>query len=295
MIDDRDKAIEMYISRVLDKEFEFITENQVIPLVVDNKPHHLFDYYVFPEDGVCNINQLKEVLVCNLGDDLLKIDYDGTLKVIRNVKEIAKALLDTGESHNSLLVNIKDSSGVHNLFFQEARNEKIISDLLLYSEFLSNDLDILNISFNYLDYLEKIYLTYVEAMSTKHFEFMLNSHLIPIIVTDDRGHGKEWTVHIHNDTKITTDINCLRSEIMEGLKSIDEVSEFIDTNRITDFINKSDELLKYIGVIGGIDGPDFYTIEIENSGKINVKRNRVVLVEKLLNLYVKGIKVLDVY
>lgn len=95
---DVNKAVEEYISKVLDKEFEFITENQVIPLVVDNKPHRLLDNYVFPEEGVCDIKHLKEVLLCELGDDLLKIDYDKTLKVIRNVKEIAKMLLNTGET-----------------------------------------------------------------------------------------------------------------------------------------------------------------------------------------------------
>lgn len=201
-------------------------------------------------------------------------------------------LLNTGESHSSLLINMKGSFGIHNLFIKKTCNEEIILDLLSNSDFLSDDLDILNISFNYLDYLEKIYSIYIKAMSTKHFEFMLDSHLIPIIVTDDRGHGTEWTIHIHNDTKITTDINCLRSEIMEGLKSIDEVSEFIDTDRITDFIDKSDELLKNINETANID---YYTIEIDGPGKIQIKRSRIVLVEKLIKLYVKGIEVLDVY
>lgn len=289
------KAVEEYINRVLDKEFEFITENQVIPVVVEDKSHRLLDNRVFPEEGICDINKLKEVLLCSLGDDLLKIDYDGTLKVIRYTKEIAKVIRDTGKNRNSLLVNLKSSLGIHNLFFRKTHNEEIILDLLLHSEFLSNDLDILNISFGYLDYLEKIYLIYLEAMSTKHFEFMLDSYLIPIIVTDDRGHSSEWTVHISNDTKITTDISCLRSEIMEGLVPIDEVTEFIDTDKITDFIDKSDELLKNINETGDIDDIDSYTIEIENSGKIFVKRNRIVLVERLLKLYVKGKKVLDVY
>ena len=292
MIDNRDKAIEKYINRILDKEFEFITENQVIPIVVDNEPYCLSDYYTFPEEGVCDINKLNEILLCDLGDDLLKIDYDGILNVIRNVKKIVKAILDTGKSRNSIIVNLKGSFGVHNLFFRETCNEKLISDLLSYSEFLNDDLDILNISFNYLDYLEKIYSIYIKAMSTKHSEFMLDSHLIPIIVTDNIGHCTEWTIHIHNDTKITTDISCLRSEIMEGLKSIDEVSEFIDTDRITDFIDKSDELLKNINESCNVD---YYTIEIDGPGKIQIKRNRIVLVEKLLKLYVKGIKVLDVY
>ena len=66
-------------------------------------------------------------------------------------------LLNTGESHSSLLINMKGSFGIHNLFIKKTCNEEIILDLLFNSDFLSDDLDILNISFNYLDYLEKIY------------------------------------------------------------------------------------------------------------------------------------------
>ena len=295
MIDNRDKAIENYINRVLDKEFEFITENQVIPVVVDNEPYCLLDHYTFPEEGVCDINKLKDVLLCDLGDDLLKIDYDGILKVIRNVKGIVKAILDTGISRNSIILNLKGSFGVHNLFFRESSNEKLISDLLLCSEFLNDDLDILNVSFSYLDYIEQVYSIYLKAMSTRHFEFMLNSYLIPIIVTDNLGYNVGWTVHISDNTKITSDISCLKPDLIDGLRSIDESSEFINTDKITDFIDNADKLLKSINKTSNIGNLNNYTIETENSEKIYIRRSKKVLVKKLLNLYVKGIKVLDVY
>lgn len=289
---DVNKAVEEYISEVLDKEFEFITENQVIPVVVEDKPHCLLDNRAFPEEGVCDVNKLKEVLLCSLGDDLLKIDYDETLKVIRNTKGLVKAILDTGKSHNSLLVNLKGSFGIHSLFFHNTHNEKLISDLLLHSEFLNDDLDILNISFDYLDYIDHVYSIYLKAMSTRHFEFLSNNGLIPIIVTNNMGHSKEWAVHISNDTKITSDISCLKSDIISGIRSINEDFEFIDIDKITDFIDKSYELLKSINETGDID---YYVIETEKHGKIHVKRNRIALVKKLLMLYVKGIKVLGVY
>lgn len=290
------KAVEEYISKVLDREFEFITENQVIPVVVEDKPCYkpycLLDNRAFPEEGVCDVNKLREVLLCNLGDDSLKIDYDGTLKIIRNTKELARAIRDTGKNRNSLLVNLKGSFGIHSLFFHDTHNEKLIPDLLLHSEFLDDDLDILNVSFSYLDYIERVYSIFLKAMSTRHFEFMSNNGLIPIIVTNNMGHSKEWTVHISNDTMITSDISCLKSDIISGIRSINEDFEFIDIDKITDFIDKSYELLKSTNEIDNID---YYVVETEKHGKIHVKRNRIALVKKLLMLYVKGIKVLGVY
>lgn len=104
-------AINDYIDKIVEEEFEFIVEYQVIPVVyyteLGDVPFSCKCSDILYEDCL-DMEKLQNFLKYRVRISLLKVNYEATLRLIRNIKEVL-TFLPVERNEDKIKITLRDT------------------------------------------------------------------------------------------------------------------------------------------------------------------------------------------
>lgn len=141
-------AISDYINKIVEKEFEFIVKYQVIPVVycteLGDVPFSRKCSDILYEDCL-DINKLRNFLKYRVRISLLKVNYEATLRLIRNIKEVL-TFLSVERNEDKIKITLRDIKEEVVLDYLSIND--LVTRLLADPRLLGGDL--VNVKFFYL-------------------------------------------------------------------------------------------------------------------------------------------------
>lgn len=143
-------AINDYIDKIVEEEFEFIVEYQVIPVVYSTElgdvPFSCKCSDILYEDCL-DMEKLRNFLKYRVRISLLKVNYEATLRLIRNIKEVL-TFLPVDRNEDKIKITLRDTKeevvldylSINDLVTRLLADPRLLGgDLVNVKFFISND------------------------------------------------------------------------------------------------------------------------------------------------------------
>ena len=282
-------AINDYINKIVEEEYEFIVEYQVIPVVysveVGDIPYYRKCSELFHGDSCLDINELRYFLKYRVRICLLKVNYEATLRLIRNIREVL-TFLPVERNEDKIEITIRNSE--EGIVLSYLSINDLVTKLLVDSRLLCGDLVNVEFSFSINSFTKS--LKYIETIIRKEYDFFKKYEIVPRLVTNSKTFVNKWN---YFRIKFSSEsLDSLSDKNLNDLYSILRINseiEHFNYSGILEFIIFTKSLLSKIDSVNNT-----HSLETEG-GHIYYSSSIQDLVINILKLYTKGVKIIKIY